>query len=185
MRGFSYHRSPLERHFGWRPTLVLDRALIASLIAVGGALLLLAAVAAIERARVVALDGDLAMLDERLAQAQHADANARRLDAAVSAQHELAVAVAQAHVQTIVATNTIVRVGNRLPAQTWLTTVHAEPTGSWSIGGRSTRLDEVATTLRAVAALDPAATTRLVAVTASGAHLGVLDFTIAVDHGAR
>jgi hypothetical protein len=181
MTGFSYYRSPFERLAGLRRMPALDRSMLAALLAVAGALLLVAGVGAVEHTRLRTLDSDLAAMADRLTIARRDDARDDHLVASVAALRAIVHTIDDAHATTLEATNAIVRVGNTLPAQTWLTSVRGGSAGSWSFGGRSTHLDAIGTTLHTVAALDPTATAHLVSVTAAGPHARILDFTIALE----
>jgi len=77
--------------------------------------------------------------------------------------------------------NAIARIGNRLPPQTWLTSLRAERTGTWSIGGRSTQIEQIGATLATIGRLAPAAAPRLVSLEANGERGRLLDFRIAWD----
>jgi hypothetical protein len=180
VNGFDYRQSSFARVLGRRPAFALPGALRPALAAVATALLLVGAAGAIERARIAALDGDLAALAARSVAAERDDARTERLEASVVSLRALRASLAVAQRSTAIAANTIVRIGNRLPPRTWLTSVTTDPSGVWSIGGRSTHLDEIATTLGAIARLDRRATTRLVAINAVGRHTSLLDFTVAV-----
>jgi hypothetical protein len=89
--------------------------------------------------------------------------------------------VAAARREALAATNTIARIGNDLPPQTWLTGVGSTPNGTWTIDGRSTRVGEIGTMLRRVQRIDDGATARLVSIAATGRTGRVLDFVIGWD----
>jgi Tfp pilus assembly protein PilN len=180
VNGFDYRQSAVARVLGRRPAVALPRTLRPALAAIATALLLVAAVGAIERARIGGLDGELAALAARSAAAERDDARTERLEASVESLRALRADLDAARRSTALEANTIVRIGNRLPPQTWLTSVTTDPSGVWSIGGRSTRLDEIGTTLGTIARLDRRATTRLVAINASGRRASLLDFTVSV-----
>jgi hypothetical protein len=90
-------------------------------------------------------------------------------------------AVSAARRDVLVATNTIARIGNDLPPATWLTSLGSTPSGAWTIGGRSTRVDEIGTMLRRVQGIDQHATVRLMSIAATGRSHRVLDFVIGWD----
>jgi Tfp pilus assembly protein PilN len=152
-----------------------------ALLAIAAAIVAVTLVALVERQRLAALDGELAVLADRIAVAERDDARSDALQHDVVRLRELCATLDNVRRDTTIATNTIVRIGNRLPPQTWLTSVQTDRAGSWTIGGRSARLDEIGTTLATVAQLEPAATTRLVSVNAAGIRGALLDFSIALE----
>jgi len=178
---FDYRQTTFERWLGRRPVFVVDRTMRAALLAIAAAIVAVAIVALIECRRLAALDGELAALADRIAVAERDDARSDALQHDVARLRDLCATLDGARRDTAIATNTIVRIGNRLPPQTWLTSVQTDRTGAWTIGGRSARLDEIGTTLAAVARLEPAATARLVSVNATGARGALLDFSIAFE----
>ncbi|HEV8022439.1 MAG TPA: hypothetical protein VGP41_14285, partial [Candidatus Lustribacter sp.] len=131
-----------------------------------------------ETRRIALLDGDLHRLQQQVRALSFDDARAERLIAEVGRLRTGAERVAAARHDVLVTTNTIAQIGNALPPQTWLTAVGATPAGDWTIGGRSTRVDEIGTMLRRVQALDAAASATLVSVAATGRSGRILDFVI-------
>jgi len=176
---YDYRQSAFERLLGRRPRIALDRRLWPSFAAVAAAVLLVAMVTGAETRRIAILDGDLATFADRIARADRDAARDRRAIAAVEHDRLIADALLGARRDTAVATNAIARIGNRLPARTWLTSVRTDPGGAWSIAGRSTQIERIGATLAAIAALDRGATTALVSIAASGRTGHTLDFTIA------
>jgi hypothetical protein len=177
MNGFSYARSPLERLELKLPPM-LGGAFRMPLVTLGAALVLGAATATIEAQRLSALDSDLGALITRERAAAPAATAARQIVAAIARDRELADRVIDGRRSAMIATNMIARLGNALPAQTWLTNVQQTATGTWTIAGRSVRVAEIATTLRTIAALDARSRTQLVSVSATGRSGHVLDFVI-------
>ena len=178
---FNYHQSAYERVFGETPTALLTGRLRVPLAAIGAALLTVAATWSVQSHRVSALDDELAALHLRV-QAANADSlRAQRLTADVSRLRALCAGIAVARREALAATNTIARIGNDLPPQTWLTAVGSTPAGAWTIGGRSTRVAEIGTMLRRVQNLDDGGTARLVSIAATGRNGHILDFVIGWD----
>jgi hypothetical protein len=99
----------------------------------------------------------------------------------IARMRTIQAAVGAARRDVLIATNTIARIGNDLPPATWLTSVGSTPAGAWTIGGRSTRVDEIGTMLRRVQGIDKRATVRLVSIAATGRSGRVLDFVIGWD----
>jgi len=178
---FDYRQSAFERLIGRPPRIASDGRLRASAVALAFALLALAAVAAAEHGRLVAVDAELAAMHERAIAAAQSDARDERVRRAVLAARDVRDAVLAAQRASIADANAIARIGNRLPPQTWLTSLSAEGTGTWSIGGRSTQIEQIGATLATIGRLEPAASPRLVSLEASGERGRLLDFHIAWD----
>jgi len=179
MNRFNYRQSAYDRLAAGAsvPALVTRWR---QLFAVGGAALAILATAwSVDGHRLAVLDGELTELRLRVQAAEHGNARAVRLAAAVARLRALDERIADARRDLFTETNTIAQIGNGLPAQTWLTSLGATPAGDWTIAGRSTRVDEIGTLLRRVQSIDRNATARLVSVAATG-HTGrILDFIIA------
>jgi len=152
-----------------------------ALLVFAAAIVAVGVVGLVERYRLASLDRELATLSTRIAVAERDDARSDRLNREVRRQRDLGAAIDAARDDTALAANTIVRLGNRLPAQTWLTKLESVRSGSWTIRGRSARLDDIRVTLAAVARLDRTASARLVSVDAAGSRSPLLDFTIALE----
>jgi hypothetical protein len=179
MTRYNYRQSAFERLIGRRPRIEVDQRLRSSLIAVALAVFVVVAVAAAEGRRLALLDADLAALHDRIVVAEQADARDGRVRRTVLAERRVRDAVLDAQRDGIVVANTIARIGNELPPQTWLTGLHDDHTGTWSVAGRSTQIDQIGATLEAIGRLDSASSARLVSITASGRRGRMLDFTIA------
>ena len=182
MTRHDYRQSSFERIIGRRPRFTVPAAMYAPLVAVAVAALLVAAVYVVELQRCSDLDAQLAALHERIAVAQRADAHVDDLSRSVAQLRDVRRAVIAARRETLIAANTIARIGNRLPSETWLTSVQTNRAGSWSIAGRSTRVDQIGTTLAAIGDIDRTATTRLVSIDATGRTGRLLNFVIAWEH---
>lgn len=154
------------------------RAVVAAL---GAALILIVALCSWEARRIGLLDNEIAELETRSVSASAEAARARQLTTILARDRAIEDRIARAHRSAVASTNTIAGIGNALPSQTWLTTVAAASTGSWQIAGRSTRVAEIGTTLRAIAAIDTRASTRLQTISATGRTGHVLDFVIGWD----
>jgi Tfp pilus assembly protein PilN len=181
VKRFNYAQPPLERLLGDMPMHALTDRLRVPLVIVGAALFMVASTWSVEANRVAGLDTELAALQLQVEAAGAARMRAEGLIATVSKLRAMRAGVAAAQREAIAATNTIARIGNGLPAQTWLTTLGATPAGAWTIGGRSTRVSEIGTMLRRVQNIDRSSTARLVSVAATGRTGHVLDFVIGWD----
>ena len=178
----NYRQSRFERVVGRRPDIAIDRHMRSPLIAIGAALLLTAVAYGVEWQRVAVLDAELSILQDRITIAKQADIRVDMLGQSVAQLRDVRTAVAGLRRDTIVVTNTIARIGNELPSETWLTSVQPGRTGTWSIVGRSTRVDQIGATLASIGELDHAATARLVSINAAGKTGRLLDFIIAWEH---
>jgi hypothetical protein len=148
---------------------------IASLCIVG------ASVSSVELQRIAALDREYAALTQHAGQVAIDAQSARALSGRIAHDRLLLERVAAARREATMSSNAIASIGNALPQQTWLTNVTTGGTGAWTIAGRSTRVAEVGSTLRAIARLDHRAAARLVSIAASGRSGAILDFVIAWD----
>jgi Tfp pilus assembly protein PilN len=179
---FNYHQSAYERFVAGAAISQLAARVRLPVAVVGAALLIVAAAWSIDAHRLGVLDGELTALQLRAHAAEADDARAQRLMTAVARLRAIDERIALARRDVFMATNTIARIGNGLPPQTWLTSLGSTPAGDWTIGGRSTRVDEIGTMLRRVQGLDRNASARLVSIAATGRAGRVLDFVIGWDH---
>jgi hypothetical protein len=175
---YNYRQSSFERLAGRGWPVVLTRELRAPLIALAAAILIVAAVNLVEVRRLAALDTTLATISDRLTTARREGVRADRAIQSVAHLRALQNAVLASRRETVIAENTIARIGNHVPGDTWLTNVQATRAGSWSIAGRSTHVERIGAMLASIGAMDRSASTRLVSITASGARGNTLDFVI-------
>ena len=178
---FNYRQSALERILGNAPPFRPTESLRAPLATIGAALLAVIATWWIQTQRVSALDSEVAALQARVTAATADAVRAQRLMESVARLRALRAGVATARREAVAATNTIARIGNDLPPQTWLTGVASTPAGVWTIDGRSTRVGEIGTMLRRVQSIDAGAPARLVSIAATGRSGHILDFVIGWD----
>jgi hypothetical protein len=181
MNRFNYRQSSIERLFGEAPLRRLTETIRLPIGVIGAAVFVLAGTCSIENHRVAALDADLAAVQIRVRAAASERARAERLTAVVVRLRAATAGIAAARREALAATNTIARIGNGLPEQTWLTGVGATADGTWTIGGRSTRVNEIGTMLRRIQDIDRNAAARLVSVVATGRGGRILDFVIGWD----
>ncbi len=175
---FNYHQSRYERLLGATPTALATGRLRVPLAAIGAALFAVTAAWWVQTQRVAALDAELAVLHVRVHAAGADDRRAQRLTAEVTRLRALSAGIAAARREALAATNTIARIGNDLPPQTWLTALGSTPAGAWTIGGRSTRVAEIGTLLRRIQSLDAGGTAHLISIAATGRSGHILDFAI-------
>lgn len=178
MTRFNYQQSARQRLLAAAPLAAMAERLRLPAALAGAALFLVFATWTFETHRVALLDADLNRLQLQVRAAAFADARAARLIAEVTRLRATGARVAAARRDVLVATNAIAQIGNELPPQTWLTAVGATPAGDWTIGGRSTRVDEIGTMLRRVQAIDAGASATLVSIAATGRSGRILDFVI-------
>jgi hypothetical protein len=181
MNRFNYQQSPFERHFGDAPMGMLADRLRLPMAVIGAAVLALAATWSFETHRVADLDAELAALQLRVEAASGLRVRAERLTARVARLRAASAGIDAAHREALAATNTIAQIGNGMPEQTWLTGVGAAAAGTWTIDGRSTRVDQIGTMLRRIQSIDKTASTRLVSIAATGRTGRILDFVIGWD----
>ncbi len=178
---FNYLQPAHERWRAALPSVTLAGTVRIPLLLLGCACLGFAATWTLEVHRAALLQDQLSALQLRVHAAAGNESRARNLMTAVARLRTIRAAVSAARRDVVVATNTIARIGNDLPPATWLTSVGSTPAGAWTIGGRSTHVDEIGTMLRRVQGIDQRATVRLVSIAASGRSGRVLDFVIGWD----
>jgi Tfp pilus assembly protein PilN len=178
---FNYLQPPFERWCAGIPAVTLARSLRVPLLLMGFAFLGVAATWTYEVHRAALLQNELSALQLRIRAAASDERRARSLMTGVARMRSIRTAISAARRDVLVATNTIARIGNDLPPATWLTSVGSTPAGAWTIGGRSTRVDEIGTMLRRVQGIDQHAAVRLVSIAATGRSGRVLDFVIGWD----
>jgi Tfp pilus assembly protein PilN len=177
----NYHQSAFDRIAGAAWTALRSARLRSPLAFIGTALLIVATAWSIDERRLAALDGELMDLRGRVHDSEAAATRANRLTSAAVRLRAIDERVAAARRDVVGATNAVARIGNDLPAQTWLTSLASTPSGEWTIGGRSTRVDEIGTMLRRVQGIDRNATARLVSIAATGRAGRIMDFVIGWD----
>jgi Tfp pilus assembly protein PilN len=178
MRRFNFDQTAYQRLLAGTPVRAMVIQLRLPIAAIGAALLAVAGGWSIETQRIAALDAELSGLHARAQATAAGAARADRLTAAVARLRAIQDGIAAARRDVLETTNTIAQIGNQLPPQTWLTGVGSTAAGDWTIGGRSTRVDEIGTMLRRVQGIDPSATARLVSIAATGRSGRILDFVI-------
>jgi hypothetical protein len=178
---FNYLQPAHERWWAGIPAGALAGSVRVPLLAIGLALLGVAAAWSFEMHRAAVLQAELSALQLRVQAAAGEERRARNLTSSVARLRTIGNAVSAARRDVLIATNTIARIGNDLPPATWLTSVGSTPAGAWTIGGRSTRVDEIGTMLRRVQGIDRRASVRLVSIAATGRNGRVLDFVIGWD----
>ncbi len=181
MRRYNYAPQLLERTLAAladRCALPVLRAPLAIVISACAAV---AGTGGIELQRLRLLDRAVAVMSERAAANA---ANVQRLaviDAERARFAQVEIALAEAHRAALAGINDLALLGNRLPAQTWLTRVHAGRDGTWAIEGRAGRIPEIAATLAGLANIDPAARVRLVSLANPAERARAIRFSIAWD----
>lgn len=176
---FSYQQTRYRRLLAGTPAATLVAALRVPVAVIVTAALVVVAAWSLQTHRVAALDAQLADLQARIAATAADDARTKRLTADIAHLDAVQTRIASARRDVLEATNAIAEIGNGLPPQTWLTGVGSSPAGIWTIGGRSTHVDEIGTMLRRVQGIERGADARLVSVAAGGRTGRILDFVIA------
>jgi hypothetical protein len=179
---FNYLQPAYERWCNGIPAMALANSVRVPLVLIGLALLGVAATWTLEIHRAATLQDELSGLQLRVRAAASDERRAQNLMTRVTRMRTIRAAVTAARRDVIIATNTIARIGNDLPPATWLTSVGSTPAGAWTIGGRSTHVDEIGTMLRRVQGIDRSASVHLISIAATGRSGRVLDFVIGWDH---
>jgi Tfp pilus assembly protein PilN len=178
MTRFDYNAAASGPRFGapgarWRQPLRLPMAVVAT------AVLFVAGTLSVEGHRIATLDDELTALAVQTRDVAPDGRRSQGLLAALTQMHAVRDRIEAAHREALSDTNAIAVIGNNLPPQTWLTGVQVAFGGAWSIAGRSTRVAEIARTLRLIQRLDTSGTARLVSISAGGRMGRTLDFVIA------
>jgi hypothetical protein len=174
---YNYQPSAFEQFAAHVPATTIDPALRRTLVRAGAILGALGILTAIELGRLATAEKDLDALRARAAASAPAAAAAARLTSDVEQLRATAAAIDRSRRDGLLRADDLVRVGNLLPEQTWLTAIHEDRSGTWSIEGRSTRLVEIGATLGALQRLDPRAGVHLVSVLGIGRGRA-LEFTL-------
>ena len=181
MNRFDYAGPSAERRVGIAAAALTGEPLRLPIVSLAAALLFVGGTWSVEAHRIAALDADLVTIAHRAQNAANDERRAGRLTIALATIAAVHDRISQARQSALTSTNTIARIGNALPPQTWLTGLQTAPSGSWSIAGRTTSIGEIGTTLGSIGRTGRSATTRLVSITAIGPAGRTLDFVIARD----
>ncbi len=145
--------------------------------ALGCSIAVVAAAWFFETDRLTRLDIEAATLHAQLREAAMVDARMQRLQDVLARLRAADAEIDAARRHAVASTNLVARIGNDLPARTWLTSFSVAPDGTVAIDGRSGRLAEIGTTLTALPG-GRRTTTQLLSISASGRSRRVLDFTL-------
>ncbi|MEA2784507.1 MAG: hypothetical protein QOF71_611 [Candidatus Eremiobacteraeota bacterium] len=171
MRRINYLPSWSERHIGLTLPAVAGE-LRAPFAALAGAIALAAALWAIQQTRLHAAERDGAAYAERLVETQLDVARVRAVEHDVERLRALRERVDTIRRSGAMRANEIAALGNRLPPDTWLSSVRADR-GTLAVEGHGTRLAAVSSAIASLAALPAYRTARLVAVHEDPARGGV------------
>jgi Tfp pilus assembly protein PilN len=163
MRRVNYLPSWSERHVGVALPSLVRAELRAPLAAFAGSIALAGVLWAAQAARAHAADADGAVLAARVAAAQFAVTRVRGVERDVVRMRALAERVETIRRSGPQRANEIAALGNRLPADAWLSSLRADR-GTLAVEGHSARLAAVGTTIASLAALPAYGSARLVAV---------------------
>ena len=181
MNGLDYaRRRTLPEALRWPD---VTPALRTSLGLIAATLLTTLGICAGEQHRLTELEARLGVLREQESAVTLAARNAGTVAQQLAGLRELAQRLASARRETIMSTNAAILIGNGLPPRTWLTELDALPSGSWTIAGKSTALDQIGATITALSRLDRTAAVRLVSVTTLAQPGSSYAFVITWDRG--
>jgi hypothetical protein len=185
----------MRRHNYAPPPLALAIAAVADYLAMPGlrapaaivaaTLAAIAVTVAVEFERIGALDRAAVILQARVTASAASAARASAIDAQRERMQRIETAIAQAHRETLASLNDLALLGNRLPAQTWLTGIRADRDGTWSVEGRSGRVPEVGTTLAGVQRIEPAGRVRLLSLAGPAERARAIHFSLAWERPQR
>ncbi|HEY0381347.1 MAG TPA: PilN domain-containing protein [Candidatus Elarobacter sp.] len=163
MRRINYLPSWSERHLGIALPPVLAAELRAPLVAFTGSLALCGVLWGVQATRLHGVERDGVAYAAQLAATQLDVARVRALEHDVVRLRALAERVETIRRSGALHANEIAALGNRLPANAWLTSLHADR-GALALEGHGARLSAVGTTITALAALPAYRAARLVAI---------------------
>ncbi|HWT06907.1 MAG TPA: hypothetical protein VN224_14180 [Xanthomonadales bacterium] len=172
MKRINYLPSWSERHIGVALPSPVTAELRAPVFALGGAIALAGALWAVQATRLHAAEHDGAVYAERLAVTQVDVARVRAVERDVERLRTLGERVDAVRRSGALRANEIAALGNRLPADAWLSSLRVDR-GTLAIEGHGARLAAVGTTIASFAALPAYRTARLVAVHEDPVRSGV------------
>ncbi|HEV2737768.1 MAG TPA: hypothetical protein VGU66_04220 [Candidatus Elarobacter sp.] len=172
MRRINYLPSWSERHIGVALPSVVAAELRAPLAAFAGSLALAGVLWGMQATRLHAAESDGAVYAERLAAAQPEIARVRAIERDVERLDALGDRVATIRRSGATRANEMAALGNRLPADVWLSSLRADR-GTLAVEGHGARLAAVGTAIASLATLPPYGAARLVAVHEDPVRSGV------------
>ena len=171
MKRINYLPSWSERHIGVALPVVAAE-LRAALAALAGAIALSGVLWVVQETRLHAAEHDGASYAERLAATQAGVSRVRAVERDVERLRALGDRVEAIRRSGTLRANEIAVLGNRLPADAWLSSLRADH-GTLAVEGHGARLISVGTTIEALAALPAYRAARLVAVHDDPVRTGV------------
>ena len=172
MRRINYLSSWSERHLGVALPSPITAELRAPMASLAGAIALAGVLWAVQQTRLHAAEHDGAAYAERLSATQLDVARVRAVEHDVELLRMLGDRVDAIRRSGALRANEIAALGNRLPADAWLSSLRADR-GMLALEGHGTRLAAVGTAISSLAALPAYRTARLVAVHEDPVRSGV------------
>jgi hypothetical protein len=169
MIGYNYHRPVIGRIFGSTATLQLARALRTGVPGFALACALAGGIWGFELRVLGGIENDLASVQAGLSADEADDRRLRQAKSAGDTMQALLAALDRQKRSTAQELNALAAIGNALPPNTWLTELHRQTAGTWSMAGRSARLEEIGDTLVALQRLDATGDPRLISVSSKDA----------------
>jgi Tfp pilus assembly protein PilN len=179
VKRINYLVSWSERRFGVALSSPIVPAPGPRVVAVAASLAMLASLWGVEEARLRAAQRDGVAYEEQLAVVALDVARARAIERDVQRLRSLRERIAAIQRSGAVRAGEIAALGNRLPADAWLTSLHADR-AVLMLEGHSARLTTVGTTISALAQLPAYQAARLVAIHADPRRAGVT-YAIALE----
>jgi Tfp pilus assembly protein PilN len=179
MRRINYLVSWSERHIGVALPRAISPPLRAPLAALMCSIAFVMVVWGVQHARLHAAERDGAELARRLARAEREVAAVRAVERDVTRLRALSERIAWIRGSGTARASQIAVVGNRLPHDAWLTSLHADH-GALALEGHGTRLTAVGTAIAGLAQLPSYAGARLISVHDDPSRAGVT-YAIALE----
>jgi Tfp pilus assembly protein PilN len=178
MNRINYLVSPFERFAGTTPALPAPH-LRRPLAALAASIALVAAAWCTQAVRLNAARSDGARYAQRLAAVEGQVAHVRALQRDLIRLRTIANRISHLRASGSARASEIAALGNRLPPDAWLTSLHIDR-AAVSVEGRSARLGGVGSAMTSLAALPRFESARLVAVHSDPVHAGVT-YAIALE----
>ena len=172
MKRINYLLSSSERYTGVTLPPALAPELRAPVVVLACSLALVVVLWAVQHARIAAAERDGAEYARRLAATEISIARVRAVEKDVVTLRALDERIREIRRSGPARASEIAMLGNRLPADAWLTAVRADRT-ALAVEGHGARLSAVGRTIASLAALPPYAGARLISVHEDPVRRGV------------
>jgi hypothetical protein len=155
------------------------------LAAFAGTLALIVGLSAIEHARLVSVEGDLAHDRTRLIQSDRDVARLKRLDVTLEQERRETLEISRIRASGTLHANEIAAIGNRLPSDTWVSVIRHNDS-SLTLEGQARRVEAVGAALIALGAGDARNVPSLISIDeGTGTPADIVRYAFRLDIGKR